>query len=171
MSQSKQTSNAPLPADGGIELSQIIRYEIEHIWVEPVCDFFKISYRNATRTIQNDPLLSSQWTKKSSELMFFDNRRRFLLTKLGFLRWIQIINANTVEPELREKFIQFQVLVFDYVYGKVENSEKERELYASIKRKRELKKQLTDEIRRETLQLNQIYATKYGQLQLDIVEK
>lgn len=94
-----------------------------------------------------------------------------MLTKLGFLRWIQIINANTVEPELREKFIKFQVLVFDYVYGNLENSEKERELYASIKRKRELKKQLTDEIRRETLQLNQIYAIKYGQLQLDIVEK
>lgn len=171
MSNTLQTSNAPLPADGGIELSQIIRYEIEHIWVSPVCEFFGIDVQNQQKLIYNDPILSSKYEKNHNYLMFGDNRKRVLLSKVGFIRWIQLINPKIVRPELREKFIKFQVLVFDYVYGKVENSEKERELYASIKRKRELKKQLTDEIRRETLQLNQIYAIKYGQLQLDIVEK
>ena len=166
--QDTNQNHSPLLAEVRTELSQIIKVEIEHIWVEPVCEFFKISYRNATRTIQNDHFLQSEWTKKSSDLLFLDKRSRFLLTKKGFIRWIQLINPNTVAPELREKFIGFQTFVFYHIYGAAEHQRREAELFKSIAAKKEQRKRLADEIRRDQAALNHIYATKYGQLQLDM---
>ena len=40
-----------------------------------------------------------------------------MLTKKGFIRWIQTINHNTVREDLRDKFIQYQTMIFDYLYG------------------------------------------------------
>jgi hypothetical protein len=168
MSQSQQPTNAPLLPEDRIELSRIIKFETEHIWVEPVCDFFKVSYRNATRTIQSDHFLASEWIKKSSDLLFFDKRRRFLLTKKGFVRWIQLINPNTVDPELKDKLIQFQVFVFDHLYGAAEQQLEEANLYAEINAKRSERLKLAREIRQAEAKLNRIFAAKYGQQQLQL---
>jgi hypothetical protein len=112
--------------------------------------------------------LQSIQIKKSDYLAFGDNRQRILLPKVGFIRWIQLINPNTVAPELRDKFIGFQTFVFDHIYGAAEQQRRIAELFKSIAAKREQRKRLADEIRREQAALNHIYATKYGQLQLDM---
>jgi hypothetical protein len=95
---------------------QTIKYENEYIWLKPVCDFFSISYENQTRNIKKDQILANQSTKKSNSLIFGDNYPRILLSKKGFIRWIQLVNSNTVDANLRERFCHFQDLVFDYLY-------------------------------------------------------
>ena len=70
--------------------NQTVKYEQEYIWLKPVCDFFKINYENQTRKIKNDPILANQSTKKSNSLMFGDKYPRILLTKKGFIRWVQL---------------------------------------------------------------------------------
>ncbi len=88
----------------------------EYIAVKPLCDFFGISYKRAAERIRNDEILKNEWTKMSSETLFGDNRERFCVTKKGFVRWIQLINAGIIGHELRSKFIEFQSNVFDYLY-------------------------------------------------------
>lgn len=129
--QEQQPNNAPLPAEDGKELSQIIKVENEEqaIWITPVCSFFKISYENHRKLIKSDPILQSIQIKKSDYLAFGDNRQRILLPKLGFIRWIQLINPNTVDPELREKFKQFQVDVFKIAYSASEKRTEHAALY------------------------------------------
>lgn len=94
----------------------IVENEEQYIFVEPVCDFFKISFKNQKRTINEDSILQSEGTKKYHELLFGDKRLRLCLSKRGFIRWIQIINAQLVHPELRDLFVQYQVAVFDYLW-------------------------------------------------------
>lgn len=162
----KQNTAAPQLSEDNLELSKLITFETDLIWVEPVCNFFEISYRNATRSIQNDHFLASHCTKKSSDLLFSDKRSRFLLTKQGFIRWIQIVNPNTVRPDLREKFVKFQVLVFDYLYGAAEQQAEEAKLYAEIQEKTALRKALATDVRKAQQRLNRILCVKYGQLEL-----
>jgi hypothetical protein len=102
---------------------ETVKYEGSDIWIKPICDFFNINYENQTRVIKSDKILSNQSTKKSSSLMFGDNYRRVLLTKKGYVRWIQILNSNIVKEELREKFEYYQEVIFDYIFGSIEEKE------------------------------------------------
>lgn len=99
----------------------IVENEDEYVFVEPLCDFFGINFKNQKRTINEDSILKSEGTKKYHELLFGDKRLRLCLPKRGFIRWVQIINAQLVHPELRELFIQYQVAVFDYLYNGTES--------------------------------------------------
>jgi isopropylmalate/homocitrate/citramalate synthase len=102
---------------------EVVTYEKNQIWIKPFCDFFNINYENQTRVIKSDAILANQSTKMSNSLVFGDNYRRVLLSKKGFVRWIQILNVNLVKPELREKFLSFQELIFDFIYGNIEEKE------------------------------------------------
>lgn len=79
-----------------------------------------------------------------------------------------MINPNTVTPELKEKFIKFQILVFDHVYGAAEQQLEEANLYAEINTKRSERLRLAREIRQAEAKLNRIFAAKYGQQQLQL---
>lgn len=89
------------------------------IWVRPVCDFFQIDVRNQHRKIKSDPVLGKLVEKSTPDLGRIDENGRILLSKKGFLRWIQIINPNIIPEELKGNFIRFQELLADYFYGSV----------------------------------------------------
>ncbi|HMG94374.1 MAG TPA: phage antirepressor N-terminal domain-containing protein [Chryseolinea sp.] len=100
-----------------------VKYTGEHIFIKPFCDFFQINMQNQYRSIDKDEILRSERIKKSSMLLFNDERARVALSKRGFTRWIQILNPQIVQVSLRQKLIQYQRLIFDFLFGKVERDE------------------------------------------------
>lgn len=97
-----------------------IQSDEDYIFIKPLCDFFGIDTENQVLKIKNDPILAICYGKNSNKTMFGDNYLRFFLDKKGFVRWIQIINPNIVSPDLREAFLTYQELIFDYLYGAAE---------------------------------------------------
>jgi len=124
---------------------EVVTYEKNQIWIKPFCDFFNINYENQTRVIKSDSILSNQSTKMSNSLVFGDNYRRVLLSKKGFIRWIQILNVNLVKPEMKENFLLFQETIFDYIYGNIE----EKEIAASKQQRLAKLKKLESKIKYE----------------------
>jgi hypothetical protein len=101
-----------------LALTQSIRKsDTEEIFIEPVCNFFGIHLKNQIERIKRDRICQSDVRKNSCQAMFGDNKQRNCMGKRGFIRWIQIINAEIVRPELQTLFIQYQVAVFDYLYN------------------------------------------------------
>lgn len=110
--------------DKNLELAlttSIKKAETGEIFIEPVCRLFEISYRNQQRVISKDPICQSDSTKKYDELLFGDKRPRLCVGKKGFIRWVQIINAQLVRKDLQKLFIKYQVAVFDYLYMSAES--------------------------------------------------
>jgi hypothetical protein len=107
------------------------------IFVKPICEFFELAYDNQVINIKNDRILSTSTGKKPCKTMFGDNYPRLYLSKKGFVRWVQIINPNVIAPHLKEKFEQYQELLFDYIYGSIEN---EREMKRTVIRLNKLEK-------------------------------
>jgi hypothetical protein len=111
-----------------------VSYEYDYIWVKPVCDFFNLDVQNQYTKIKNDPILGKLYGKNSTDsakteklygknstdLGEIDTNGRILLSKKGFLRWIQIINPNTIDKNLRDSFITYQELISDYLFGAAE---------------------------------------------------
>lgn len=101
--------------------SDTIQNENGLIWITSVCDFFNLHVKNQYSKIKKDPILGKLVGKNrpdstQNEILVgknmpdfgvIDNNGRILLTRKGFLRWIQIINPNTLHEELREKFIMY----------------------------------------------------------------
>lgn len=146
--------------------------ESDCIFIQPLCDFFKINSENQTRTIKNDVILEKESTKKSNKIIFGNNIPRVCLSKKGFIRWIQLINPNTVNPNLKDKLIVYQTFVFDYIYGQalVPNI---RRQHAIDLRKKELNKQinvLMKEHKDLEKERKQLTITNYAQLGLSFPE-
>ena len=97
-----------------------IHCDDQYIFIKPLCDFFKIDPENQGDRIKNDPILANSSVKKPMKSMFGDNYPRVCLDKKGFIRWIQIINPNIIADNLRDSFITYQELIFDYFYGAAE---------------------------------------------------
>jgi hypothetical protein len=92
----------------------------EDIFIEPLCDFFKIDWINQQKKMKNDPILAKCLRKNTSKSLFGDNYPRVCLEKRGFLRWIQILNPNIIDKHLRDSFIVYQELISDYLFGAAE---------------------------------------------------
>ena len=117
-----------------IMFKKTVTYEHGNIWVKPVCDFFNLDVKNQYTKIKNDPILGklvgknppdlgeneNLVGKNPADLGQIDNNGRILLSKKGFLRWIQIINPNTIDKNLRGSFIIYQELIADYLFGAAE---------------------------------------------------
>lgn len=146
--------------------SQTVKFENEFIWVKPVCDFFQISYENQTRKIKTNQILANQSTKKSNSLMFSDNYQRVLLTKKGFVIWIQLINPNIVFEEIREKFVAFQELIMDFLYGSTEENEAAKIKYLRLQKMEKLQGRLSLEIRRMKNDLGSYLSFRFRQGEL-----
>jgi hypothetical protein len=114
--------------------NRTIKTDDECIFVKPLCDFFQIDYDNQVVRIKNDAVLSSQTGKKPFETLFGDTRPRVCLTKKGFVRWIQLINPNTLPENLREKFMQYQTDIFDFFYGTAQEETEIRRLMGEQQR-------------------------------------
>jgi len=100
-----------------VMFNQTVKYENDNIWVKPVCDFFNLHVKNQHAKIKKDLILGKLVGKNRPDLGEIDNNGRILLSKKGFLRWIQIINPNTIDPKLQPSFLLYQELIFDYLIG------------------------------------------------------
>jgi hypothetical protein len=139
----------------------------EHIFVKPLCDYFGINYTNQSRNIKNDEILKTQVTKKSLEPLFGDKREHLAVSRKGFVRWIQIINAQLVRPELKVEFAKFQLFVFEYLYSAVEGGNEQlryiRTAHHEISNMEERRKKLSKEIREKSKFVGQVLR---GEIQL-----
>lgn len=138
------------------------------VFVKPICDYFGIEYDNQLKVINNDPILKTSVGKNQSMLLFGDKRERVTLSKRGVIRWIQLINPQIVQVSLRDKLIEYQVLIFDFLYGNIEKEEENRNLFNELQGLRSQQKELNARIKeiKDQMQYNMI--EKYGiQQQID----
>lgn len=131
-----------------------IKIENDQVYVKPLCDFFKIDYQNQVERIRKDKILANSYGKNRNKMMFGDNYPRVSLDKKGFIRWIQLINPSLLPENLRDSFITYQTLIFDFFYGSAEqedfisklvcqNQTIDEQLRELARQKRQLRKQLT----------------------------
>ncbi len=100
-----------------------VKNDDEHIFIKPLCDFFGIDSEKQVVKIKNDPILAFCYAKKSNKTQFGDNYLHFCLDKKGFIRWIQLINPNTINKNMRNSFLSCQELIFEFLYGAAEEQE------------------------------------------------
>jgi len=105
------------------------------IFVKPICDLFGIDYDNQVDKCKNDAFLAKSTGKKPSKTLFGDNHPRIFLSKIGFVKWILSINANTIRQDLREKFALYQDNILDFLYG---SAERESQMRIAVNRKNQL---------------------------------
>jgi hypothetical protein len=153
----------------------------EFIWVKPVCDFFNLSVQSEYRKIKKDPILGKLWTESSTEFSKKSDQYRFLsrdlggvdvngrilLSRKGFIRWVQIINDKSVDNDLREKFVNYQELVFDYLYGNIDQEKKANHNYARLNKLKRLNKKIGMEIKVCQDEINLYLAGKFIQHKID----
>jgi hypothetical protein len=142
-----------------------IKSEEEYIFVKPLCDFFKIDYENQVDKIRNDVILSLQSVKKPNEKLFGENRPRVCLTKKGFIRWIQLINPNTLPINQQVQFLQYQTDIFDFFYGTAQEENEIRRLMEEQQRIDQQLKELSAQKRNVHKSLN---AALYGRYQYQL---
>jgi hypothetical protein len=145
-----------------------VRQMDDYIFVQPICDFFEINYENQCRIISQDEILQSNSTKKSSELHFSDKRLRLALTKKGFIRWIQLINVQTVQVTLREKLIEYQSGIFEVMYGSLQRDAELQQKYNRQQEIKETMKKLKAEYNLLDRDVNEYLEEKFGQLRLQL---
>ena len=97
-----------------------VKNDDDHIFIKPLCDFFKIDTEKQVVKIKNDPILAFCYAKKSNKTLFDDNYLHFCLDKKGFIRWIQLLNPNIIDQNLRPAFLVYQELIFEFLYGAAE---------------------------------------------------
>lgn len=136
---------------------ETIFFDQQNIYLKPICDYFKISYENTQRKINNDPIMANHSTKKSNGSLFGDNYPRLLVDKIGFVRWIQLINANTIDESVREKFKIFQELSLDYLYGSLEERRLASIHHTRLKKLKSLYGKIGAEIQRVSKELQGYY--------------
>lgn len=148
-----------------------IQYHNDLIWVKPLCDYFDIHVRNQHKKIKNDPILQKLVRKNIPDLGGIDKNGRILLTKKGFIRWIQIINPATIKDELKQKFIQFQSLVMDYLFGNFEKEEQIRVKYNRLNKLKRLRSIITTEMSRCESEIADYMNGRFLQTKLDFTPK
>lgn len=147
-----------------------VKYSGEVIFIKPFCDFFQIEYNNQTRRINLSPILKTCMGKKPSMLLFGDERERLTLTKQGFITWILQLNPSIVQVSLREKLLQYQSLIFDFMFGSIEREDNAKLNYARLNKLKRLKTKIVSEISRCEDEIHNYLDTKFVQTQLQFNE-
>ncbi len=167
-----------------IMFAETVKYSGNQIWVRPICEFFNLDVKNQYSKIKKDPILGKLYGKNNTDLTNneklvgkntpdlgeIDNNGRILLTKKGFVRWIQIINSNTIIDDLRDKFILYQSLVIDYIYGSFERDELIKVDYIRLKKLKRLYSVIGREIQRVDDRVKLYMDAKFSQLSLPLDE-
>ncbi len=148
--------------------SNTIKYCGEDIFIQPFCDFFQIDYLNQRKVINNNPLLKTSVSKKTSKLLFGDERERIALSKKGFITWILQLRCQIVHPSLQENLYKYQNLIFDYLFGSIEREERFKKNYARIKKLKRLKSKIVLEIARCEDEVSNYLDEKYIQTKLEL---
>lgn len=147
-----------------------VKYSGDQIFVKPFCDFFQINYRNQCRIIKNDVILQTSCTKKYDKLLFGDERERLTLSKAGFLRWIQLLNAQIVHVSLKEKLIDYQCLIFEFLLGKIHSEDKTKLAYNRLNKLKNLQSKIRLEIKKSEKEIQGYLVSKFGQTELKLTE-
>lgn len=147
-----------------------VKYSGEDIFIQPFCDFFQIDYLNQKKAINNNPLLKKAVSKKTHQLMFGDNQARICLTKQGFITWILQLRCQIVHPSLQEKLLQYQSLIFDFMFGSIEREEKAKVNYARLNKLKRLKTKIVSEIARCEDEIHNYLDGKFVQTRLQFNE-
>lgn len=113
---------------------------------QPVAKMQPVASRSEGNLLNSEP-----------DLGYIDANGRILLTKIGFNRWIQIINPNTIDVALRDKFILFTKMLINYLNANQVKSDDTRMLFSEIS---ELKKQ-RNELDRSIRQKERIWSKDY----------
>ncbi len=143
-----------------------VKYSGNQIFIKPFCDFFQIEYDNQCRRIKSSPLLKTSTGKNTSMLLFGDERERVTLSKQGFITWILQLNPSIVQVSLREKLIQYQSLIFDFMFGSIEREEKAKLNYARLNKLKRLKGLITSEISKCESNIQNYLENKFVQTKL-----
>jgi hypothetical protein len=136
------------------------------ISAKPLCDFFGLDWSNQHKMIKNDPILPQLLSKKPTVAGDGKTREMVHFNKKGFIRWVQLINPNTVREELKDKLIEYQTFIFDYLYGSMEEQDKMQQDY---KRMRELENTIRsckDELKDIKASIESYLDGRFGQLSL-----
>lgn len=145
-----------------------VKYSGEDIFIQPFCDFFGIDYLNQKKSINNNPLLKRSMSKKTSMLLFGDERERITLSKQGFITWILQLRCQIVHPNLQENLIEYQTLIFDFMFGSIEREEKTKVMYARLKKLKRLKGKINGEIKNCESQIQNYLSQKFIQTTLQL---
>ena len=109
-----------------------VKSDDQYIFIKPLCDFFGIDPENQGDRIKNDPILAKSSVKKPMKMLFGDNYPRLCLDKKGFIRWIQLLNPNIIDKNLRPAFSNYQELIFDFLYGEADQQKMIGQLNAKL---------------------------------------
>lgn len=147
-----------------------VKYSGEDIFIQPFCDFFQIDYLNQRKAINRNPLFKTSVSKKTSMLLFGDERERLTLTKQGFITWILQLRCQIVHPNLREKLLLYQSLIFDFMFGSIEREEKAKVNYARLNKLKRLKTKIVSEIARCEDEIHNYLDGKFVQTRIQFNE-
>jgi hypothetical protein len=146
-----------------------VKYSGENIFVKPFCDFFQIDYDNQCRIINNSVLLKKLAGKNTSTFLFGDNFKRVTLSKRGFISWILQINPQIVQVNLKEKLLQYQELIFDYMFGVIEFENKTKLAYTRLNKLKRLQSRIKSEINKSEKEIQGYLCSKFGQIKLELI--
>lgn len=144
-----------------------IKYSGDDIFIQPFCDFFEIDYLNQKKIINRHPLLKKAMSKKTHLSMFGDNQARICLSKQGFITWILQLRCQIVHPSLQEKLLQYQNLIFDFMFGSIEREETAKLKYARLEKLKRLKSKINHEIHTCKMDIDRYLDGKLGQMKLE----
>ena len=155
--------------------SDTVKNEKGMIWITPVCEFFNLHVQNQYSKIKNDPILGKLHGKNHTDLENnddlygknipdfgeIDKNGRILLSRKGFLRWIQIINPNTIPEDFRDTFILYQGMVADFLFGSVEEHETISLVNHELQQWKERYSEAGTMIRKKQAELTLLLNTRY----------
>ena len=111
-------SNKPAKSAEKIKTAPIL-YKL---WIKMSTDSLEnenLVQKNRPDSGQNENLVR----KNIPDFGEIDKNGRILLSRKGFLRWVQIINPNIIPEDFRDNFILYQEMVSDFLFGSVEEHE------------------------------------------------
>jgi len=147
-----------------------VKYSGDAIFIKPVCDLFQIDYDNQCRRIKSSDLLKTSAGKNTAMWLFSDERERVTLTKQGFLTWILQLNPSIVQVSLQKKLLEYQSMIFEFMFGSIQRDEETRIKYARLHELRQQKKNIIAEITACENDIQDYLDTRFGQLRLDFSE-
>lgn len=150
--------------------SKTVKYKGDAIFIQPFCDFFGIAYKHQRKKINQDPILSKEMQLAKSVTIFDDERERIALSKLGFVRWIQILSPASVKGDLSSRLIEFQRLIIEYIYGTFGEEERIRDVYKRRDKADRLYKKILKIKQDCDKEIQDFHDRKYLQTKLDFPE-
>jgi hypothetical protein len=164
----RKTNNQPNENAALSMFNQTVKYSGDAIFVKPVCDFFQIDYDYQLRRINSSELLKRYAGKNPDKMLFGDERERVTLTKKGFIAWILQINPQVVyNNNLRNQLVQYQSLIFDFMFGSMQRESIAKSMYARLNKLKRLKSKVMHEINRCDIEIDLYLENKFMQTQID----